>query len=159
MVFQMPDVSIKFWNHGGKKEYHLFVDILQVIAGQRSRVDKEAFKKYMRNMKHVYDAHKVLLTLRLNQPVIVFRIKSIIIMMHQCLRNRVKMTRTVLSIQRRAQRAKKTNRKWSLWMIKDDLGHFRILVYFYIGFFKLPFIIFLHLPINFIYLISFSVWQ
>jgi len=32
--------------------------ILQVIAGQRSRVDKEAFKKYMRNMKHVYDAHK-----------------------------------------------------------------------------------------------------
>jgi len=32
--------------------------ILQVIAGQRSRVDKEAFKKYMRNMKHVYDAQK-----------------------------------------------------------------------------------------------------
>jgi len=32
--------------------------ILQVIAGQRSRVDKEAFKKYMRNMKNVYDAHK-----------------------------------------------------------------------------------------------------
>ena len=118
-------IYLKSW----RKEGHLFVDILQVIAGQRSRVDKEAFKKYMRNMKHVYDAHKVFLTL-LNQPVIVLRIKSIIIMMHQCLRNRAKMKRTRLSIQRRAQKAKKINRKWSLWMIKDDLCHIRILVFY-----------------------------
>ena len=110
-----------------RKEGNVFVDILQVIAGQRSRVDKEAFKKYMRNMKHVYDAHKVFLTLRLNLRLIVLRIKSI--MMHECLRNRVKMRRTGLSIQRRAQKAKKTNRKWSLWMIKDDFGHMRILVF------------------------------
>ena len=60
------------------EENHLFLDILQVIAGQRSRVDKEAFKKYMRNMKHVYDAQKVFKTLQ--QKLIDLRIKKIMML-------------------------------------------------------------------------------